>query len=137
MPEEAAQVADELAFEHVEVFTHEPRWFLERLRNYGALFLGAATAVAYDDKTIGTNQMVLRNLSTHRPAVNRDPPAVGRITHQERDPEASGLIGEVCSPVPDRELRGPRPHLRPACRTVPHDRGVTAIVGAPAPAAPW
>src|SRR5271154_6098992 len=45
--EAAAQEADRLAFEHVEILTREPRWFLERMRNYGALFLGPETNVSY------------------------------------------------------------------------------------------
>ena len=53
--EEAAAEADRAAFEHVEVLTENPRWFLERLTNYGSLFLGPETNVAYGDKVIGTN----------------------------------------------------------------------------------
>ena len=53
--EGAAAEADRLAFEHVEVLTREPRWFLERMHNYGALFLGPETNVSYGDKVIGTN----------------------------------------------------------------------------------
>src|SRR5204862_3610991 len=53
--EEAAKEADRVAAEHVEVMTREPRWFLERMRNYGALFLGPETNVSYGDKVIGTN----------------------------------------------------------------------------------
>jgi sulfopropanediol 3-dehydrogenase len=53
--EEMAAVSDSYASEHVQVLTKEPRAFLERLRNYGALFLGARTNVAYGDKVIGTN----------------------------------------------------------------------------------
>ena len=56
--EAAARMADELAFEHVEVLTREPRWYLDRLRNYGALFLGEGTTVAFGDKTIGTNHVL-------------------------------------------------------------------------------
>ncbi len=56
--DEAAEVADRYAFEHVEIQTADPRWYLERLRNYGALFLGEATTVAYGDKTIGTNHIL-------------------------------------------------------------------------------
>ena len=48
-------VADEIASEHVQVMTRGPDFFLERLTNYGALFLGPATNVAYGDKVIGTN----------------------------------------------------------------------------------
>ena len=54
-PDEAVVEADRIAAEHVEVLTEEPRWFLDRLTNYGALFLGPETNVAYGDKVIGTN----------------------------------------------------------------------------------
>ena len=53
--EDMLQAADEIASEHVEVLTREPDWFLERLSNYGALFLGPRTNVAFGDKVIGTN----------------------------------------------------------------------------------
>ena len=53
--EEAVQEADRVASEHVEVLTREPRYFLENMTNYGALFLGPETNVAYGDKVIGTN----------------------------------------------------------------------------------
>ena len=52
---EMLRVANELAFEHVQVMTHDPDYFLEKLTNYGALFLGPRTNVAYGDKVIGTN----------------------------------------------------------------------------------
>src|SRR5260370_40371452 len=50
-----AAEADRIAAEHVEVLTREPRSWLDRLKNYGALFLGPETNVAYGDKVIGTN----------------------------------------------------------------------------------
>lgn len=53
--EEALFEADRLAFEHVEVLTGNPDYFLDHLTNYGALFLGPETNVAYGDKVIGTN----------------------------------------------------------------------------------
>lgn len=53
--EEALVEADKLAFEHVEILTKEPDFFLENLTNYGCLFLGPETNVAYGDKVIGTN----------------------------------------------------------------------------------
>jgi sulfopropanediol 3-dehydrogenase len=53
--EQAAALSDELAFEHLEVQTGEDAWYLERLRNYGSLFLGARATVAFSDKAIGTN----------------------------------------------------------------------------------
>ncbi len=53
--EEAVLVADQLAYEHVEILTRDPGYFLENMTNYGALFLGPETNVAYGDKVIGTN----------------------------------------------------------------------------------
>ena len=97
-PEEAVALADEHAFEHVEVLTEEPRWYLQRLRNYGALFLGEGTTVAYGDKTIGTNHI----LPTAGAARYSGGLWVGKflktITHQEvRSPESAALIGETCA----------------------------------------
>src|SRR5699024_11605523 len=48
--EEALKEADRLAYEHVEVLTKDPNYFLENMTNYGALFLGPRTNVAYGDK---------------------------------------------------------------------------------------
>src|SRR5207245_5821088 len=47
---EAVQEADRLAYEHVEIMTRNPRYFLEHMRNYGSLFLGPETNVAYGAK---------------------------------------------------------------------------------------
>jgi sulfopropanediol 3-dehydrogenase len=97
-PDEAVVVADEHAFEHVEVLAADPRWYLKRLRNYGALFLGEGTTVAYGDKTIGTNHI----LPTAGAARYSGGLWVGKflktITHQEvRSPESAALIGETCA----------------------------------------
>lgn len=56
--DEAASVADRLAAEHVEVHTADTGWYRDRLRNYGSLFLGPETTVAYGDKGIGTNHVL-------------------------------------------------------------------------------
>ena len=57
--------ADTIASEHVEVLTRNPRYFLDELTNYGALFLGPETNVAFGDKVIGTNH----TLPTQSPPV--------------------------------------------------------------------
>lgn len=57
-PDEMARVADQIASEHVEVQTRDPKWFLRRLTNYGSLFLGANATVVYGDKGIGTNHVL-------------------------------------------------------------------------------
>ena len=85
------------AFEHVEIQTAEPRWYLERMRNYGALFLGEGTTVAYGDKTIGTNHI----LPTGGAARYTGGLWVGKflktVTYQECDEAASAMIGEICA----------------------------------------
>ena len=53
--EHAAQISDQVAAEHLEVHTREDDWYLQRLRNYGSLFLGTRATVAFSDKAIGTN----------------------------------------------------------------------------------
>jgi histidinol dehydrogenase len=47
---EAYALADEYAFEHVQIFTQQPREALQKMKNYGALFLGEKTCVSYGDK---------------------------------------------------------------------------------------
>jgi len=96
--EEMVKVADALASEHVEVLTRHPRYFLERMTNYGALFLGKETNVAYGDKVIGTNH----TLPTRGAGRYTGGLWVGKfiktVTYQEiRTPEASALVGEYRS----------------------------------------
>jgi sulfopropanediol 3-dehydrogenase len=56
--EEAAQVSDQYAGEHLEVQASDLDWWLQRLRNYGSLFLGEETTVAFGDKCSGTNHIL-------------------------------------------------------------------------------
>lgn len=96
--EEMLQKADELAFEHVQVLTRDPDWFLEHLSNYGGLFLGARTNVAFGDKVIGTNH----TLPTNRAARYTGGLWVGKFlktcTYQRvLTDEASATMGEYCS----------------------------------------
>jgi len=95
--EEAVVEADRIAAEHVEVLTREPRYFLEHMKNYGALFLGPQTNVAYGDKVIGTNH----TLPTVGAARYTGGLWVGKFlktcTYQEITAEASVTIGEYCS----------------------------------------
>jgi sulfopropanediol 3-dehydrogenase len=97
-PEAAAALADAYAYEHVQILTAEPRWYLERLRNYGALFLGSGTTVAFGDKTIGTNHI----LPTAGASRFTGGLWVGKflktVTYQEvLDPASSAAVGEICA----------------------------------------
>jgi len=95
--EEAVVEADRIAAEHVEVLTRDPRYFLEHMKNYGALFLGPQTNVSYGDKVIGTNH----TLPTLGAARYTGGLWVGKFlktcTYQEITAEASVTIGDYCS----------------------------------------
>ena len=56
--EDMAKISDEYAPEHLEVQTKNDKWFHERLKNYGSLFIGEETTVAYGDKCSGTNHIL-------------------------------------------------------------------------------
>ncbi len=91
---EAIVEADKLAYEHVEVLTRDPDIFLRGLSNYGALFLGPETNVAYGDKVIGTNHILpTKNAATYTGGL-----WVGKFlktcTYQRCTKEASALIGD-------------------------------------------
>ncbi|MFY9438845.1 MAG: histidinol dehydrogenase, partial [Burkholderiaceae bacterium] len=96
--EEMLQKADELASEHVQIMTHEPDYFLDNMTNYGALFIGPRTNVAFGDKVIGTNH----TLPTNKAARYTGGLWVGKFlktcTFQKvLSDEASAEIGEYCS----------------------------------------
>jgi sulfopropanediol 3-dehydrogenase len=96
--DEMVREADRVASEHVQVMTRDPDYFLERMRNYGSLFLGARTNVAYGDKVIGTNH----TLPTKKAARYTGGLWVGKFlktcTYQKvLTDQASAQIGEVCS----------------------------------------
>jgi sulfopropanediol 3-dehydrogenase len=96
--DEMVAEADRIASEHVQVLTRDPDYFLERMTNYGALFLGPRTNVAYGDKVIGTNH----TLPTMRAARYTGGLWVGKFvktcTYQRvRTDEAAALVGEYCS----------------------------------------
>ncbi|GGE53243.1 histidinol dehydrogenase [Pullulanibacillus camelliae] len=95
--EEAVAEADKLAYEHVEVLTKNPDYFLEHMTNYGCLFLGPETNVAYGDKVIGTNH----TLPTKGAARYTGGLWVGKfiktVTYQKVTPEASAYIGEYAA----------------------------------------
>jgi sulfopropanediol 3-dehydrogenase len=93
----AYALADQYAAEHVQVLTDHPREALEKMHNYGALFLGEGTCVSYGDKVIGTNH----TLPTRGAANYTGGLWVGKylktVTYQEvTDKAASAALGEIC-----------------------------------------
>ncbi|MDA7089208.1 histidinol dehydrogenase [Pseudomonas sp. SA3-5] len=96
--DEMLQESERICSEHVQVMTRDPDWFLERMTNYGGLFLGARTNVSYGDKVIGTNH----TLPTMGAGRYTGGLWVGKFikTHTYQrilTDEASVMIGEYCS----------------------------------------
>lgn len=95
--QEALVEANRLAFEHVEILTKDPDFFLNNMTNYGCLFLGPETNVAYGDKVIGTNH----TLPTKGAARYTGGLWVGKflktVTYQKVSEEASAYIGEYAA----------------------------------------
>ncbi len=94
-PEEALRISDDYAPEHLELHCVDNAWYQARLSNYGSIFIGEETTVAYGDKAIGTNHI----LPTSRSARYTGGLWVGKFlktcTYQRCTPEASRAIGEV------------------------------------------
>jgi len=94
-PAEALKLSDDYAPEHLELHVQDKDYFIDSLKNYGSLFIGEETTVAYGDKTIGTNHI----LPTSRAARYTGGVWVGKFlktcTYQRMTPQASKEVGEV------------------------------------------
>ena len=89
--------ADRIASEHVQVMTRDPQYFLDNMTNYGALFLGPETNVAYGDKVIGTNHTLPTKLAARYTGGLWVGKFIKTCTYQRVSPEATAMIGEYCS----------------------------------------
>ena len=94
-PDEAIVLSDDWAPEHLEIHAEDVDYYHDRLRNYGSLFIGEETTVAYGDKAIGTNHI----LPTSRSARYTGGVWVGKflktVTYQKMTPAASVEVGRV------------------------------------------
>lgn len=101
--DEAVQVSDRYAPEHLEVQTRRNDYYLERLRNYGSLFVGEESTVAYGDKGVGTNH----TLPTAGAGRYTGGLWVGKfiktVTYQKLTPKASKQIAPIVSRICEAE----------------------------------
>jgi len=108
--EEAARVSDEYASEHLEIHAADLDWWLKTLTNYGSLFLGEETTVAYGDKTSGPNHI----LPTKKAARYSGGLSAGKfiktLTYQRLTKEANRKIGPVSARI--SRLEGMEGHAR-------------------------
>jgi len=98
-PDDAIRLSDEYAPEHLELHVKDRDYYFNRLRNYGSLFIGEETTVAYGDKSTGPNHI----LPTGRAARYTGGLSVSKFlktcTYQYMTPEASRSIAEVTERV--------------------------------------
>ena len=99
--EEAAQVADAIAPEHLEIHAADEAWWLARLRNYGSLFLGSLTTVAFSDKgTTGTNHVLPTGRAARYSGGLSALRFIKTLTYQRiTDPEASRPLAEAVAEI--------------------------------------
>lgn len=96
--EEMRAIADDLAFEHVQVMTNDDQYFLDNMSNYGALFLGPMTNVSYGDKVIGTNHTLPTQGASRYTGGLWVGKFIKTVTYQRVTNEASSAtIGQYCS----------------------------------------
>ncbi len=96
--EEACVEADKVASEHVQIMTADDDYFLENMTNYGALFIGPRTNVAYGDKVIGTNHTLPTKLAARYTGGLWVGKYIKTVTYQKvLTDEASVMIGDYCS----------------------------------------
>ena len=108
--EEAVEVSDRYAPEHLEVQAQDLDWWLEELANYGSLFLGEETTVAFGDKCSGTNHILptkgagryTGGLSVHK--------FIKTVTYQRMTREANREVAQVTARI--SRLEGMEAHAR-------------------------
>ena len=95
---EMVREADRIASEHVQVMTRDPDYFLNNMKNYGSLFLGPRTNVAYGDKVIGTNHTLPTKKAARYTGGLWLKKFLKTCTYQKvLTDQASAMMGEYCS----------------------------------------
>lgn len=110
--EEAAQVSDDYAAEHLEVQTAKDDWYVNRLQNYGSLFVGEETTVSYGDKCSGTNHILPTKGAAHYTGGLSVHKFMKIVTTQRMTREANRDLAQVCARI--SRLEGMEGHARSA-----------------------
>jgi len=99
--DEAIAVSDEYAPEHLELMTQRNDYYLERLTNYGSLFIGEESTVAYGDKGVGTNHTLPTGKAARYTGGLWAGKFIKTVTYQRLTPQASRriapAIGRLCN----------------------------------------
>ncbi|MEO0822770.1 MAG: histidinol dehydrogenase [Pseudomonadota bacterium] len=110
--EEAAQVSDRYAPEHLEVHTAEDDWYTARLKNYGSLFIGEETTVTFGDKCSGTNHILPTRGAGHYTGGLSVHKYMKVVTTQRMTREANREVAQVAARI--SRLEGMEGHARSA-----------------------
>ena len=108
--EELVQISDQHASEHLEVHCTDLDWWLDKLSNYGSLFLGEETTVAYGDKASGPNHILPTKFAARYSAGLSVHKFLKPLTWQRMDRNASRAIGETSARI--SRLEGMEAHAR-------------------------
>jgi sulfopropanediol 3-dehydrogenase len=110
--DEMAEVSDRYACEHLEVHARDLDWWLGRLTNYGSLFLGEETTVAFGDKTSGPNHILPTKLAARYSAGLSVHKFLKPLTWQRADREACKALAPATARI--SRLEGMEAHARTA-----------------------
>jgi sulfopropanediol 3-dehydrogenase len=110
--EEAVQVSDEYAAEHLEVHTARNAWYTDMLKNYGSLFIGEETTVTYGDKCSGTNHILPTKGAAHYTGGLSVHKFMKIVTTQRMTKEANREVGQAAARI--SRLEGMEGHARSA-----------------------
>jgi len=110
--EEAVKVSDEYASEHLQVQADDLDWWLANLNNYGSLFLGEETTVAYGDKVSGPNHVLPTKGAAHYSGGLFVGKYMKTVTWQRATREANRDIGQACARI--SRLEGMEGHAKTA-----------------------
>ena len=110
--EEAVQVSDEYAAEHLEIHTARDEWYTDNLKNYGSLFIGEETTVTYGDKCSGTNHILPTKGAAHYTGGLSVHKFMKIVTTQRMTKEANREVGQAAARI--SRLEGMEGHARSA-----------------------
>ncbi|HQT64536.1 MAG: histidinol dehydrogenase [Acidocella sp. 20-57-95] len=128
--EEMVEVSDKYASEHLEVHCHDIDWWLANLSNYGSLFLGEETTVAYGDKASGPNHILPTKFAARYSAGLSVHKFLKPLTWQRMNRQASLEVGEITARI--SRLEGMEAHARSAdIRVNKYAPGSNADLGVP------
>jgi len=128
--DEVAEIADRYASEHLQVQAADLDWWLARLTNYGSLFLGEQTTVAFGDKASGPNHILPTRWAARYSAGLSVHKFLKPLTWQRMDPASCRTVAQVTARI--SRLEGMEGHARTAdVRLMKHFPGETFDLGTP------